>query len=319
MRIPVCGARSSWCAKPMPDSPPDILCGLPPNPHLALELLTQSSTEPERSLQRQSLAEAIGGERRGELVWVRAARGDELQGVALGQKIAGRAAAVYPPQLAEGANESLAPALLRALDEELSQGGVRLAQALLHGDQVEAKERLVAGGYQTAATLLYMVCERGSFPSAGPKSDVELSLLTAADEPQLHAVIEATYDGTLDCPLLNGLRSTADVVASYRAVGDYRPDLWRLVRRRGEVVGCLILADHPELSNLELIYLGVIPSARGSGLGLLLTQAALWTARELGRQRVVLAVDAANTPAIALYEAAGFMGFDQRQVLIKAL
>jgi ribosomal protein S18 acetylase RimI-like enzyme len=68
-----------------------------------------------------------------------------------------------------------------------------------------------------------------------------------------------------------------------------------------------------------LVYLGVIPAARGHGYGLALTRHALWLARQFRRQRVVLAVDAANAPAISVYEAAGFFGFDQRLVIIKKL
>ena len=137
--------------------------------------------------------------------------------------------------------------------------------------------------------------------------------------PRLLPLIEATYEGTLDCPLLNGLRTTADVVTSYRAVGAHRPDLWLLARCGQEDVGCLLLADHPEAGNLELVYLGITPLARGRGYGLTLVKHALAVARQLPRERVVLAVDAANTPAIRLYEAAGFFGFDQRLVMIKAL
>jgi ribosomal protein S18 acetylase RimI-like enzyme len=186
-------------------------------------------------------------------------------------------------------------------------------------DQVSEEAGFRAAGYTSAATLLYMACDGASYPDQPPDLELSLEPVTPTSEPRLEALIEASYQGTLDCPLLNGLRTTQDVLAGYRAVGTRRPELWLLARRGKEDAGCLILADHPEVDNLELVYLGLIPAVRGNGYGLALTRHALWLARQLQRQRVVLAVDASNTPAIRLYEAAGFFGFDQRLVNIKKL
>ena len=33
-----------------------------------------------------------------------------------------------------------------------------------------------------------------------------------------------TYEGTLDCPVLNGLRDMSDVLAGYRSTGHYHPE-----------------------------------------------------------------------------------------------
>ncbi|HUE72187.1 MAG TPA: GNAT family N-acetyltransferase [Pirellulaceae bacterium] len=299
--------------------PPALVHGLPDDPRAMLDLLAQSWPQPERSLQYQSLAMALAGGSRDSFVCVRALCGDALVGVVLAQQLPGRTAAVYPPQTTDASPADLSTQLLDALKESLHTGGIVLAQSLLSLDQAEDEARLAAAGFTGAATLLYMASDGVVFPDRPPISELALEPATLKNEPRLQQVIEATYEATLDCPLLNGLRTTDDVVAGYRAVGTYRPELWLMARCGDRDVGCLLLADHPDEGNLELVYLGVLPAARGRGFGLALARHALWLAQQLARERVVLAVDAANAPAIRQYEAAGFFGFDQRLVMIKTL
>lgn len=53
--------------------------------------------------------------------------------------------------------------------------------------------------------------------------------------------------------------------------------------------------------------MGLLPEARGKGLGRRLMQAAIHAARERGMERIELEVFASNTRAIRLYESAGFV------------
>ena len=90
-------------------------------------------------------------------------------------------------------------------------------------------------------------------------------------------------------------------------------------------VGCLVLARHggtrkngnaaasngPPVdalrSVLEVVYMGVVPEHRGSGLGAQLVRLALELARKVRCGSVILAVDTKNSPARTTYEAAGFV------------
>jgi mycothiol synthase len=56
----------------------------------------------------------------------------------------------------------------------------------------------------------------------------------------------------------------------------------------------------------EVFNLAVDPAAHGRGVGRWLLAAGLAHLTRLGRREVVLWVDAANGPALALYQAAGF-------------
>jgi mycothiol synthase len=84
-------------------------------------------------------------------------------------------------------------------------------------------------------------------------------------------------------------------------------------------VGCLLMTDYPEQGNCELIYMGVVPEARGHRWGVLISRHAQWVTRNAGRQRLVLAVDAANRPAIGMYSAAAFRAWDRRIVYLQTL
>ena len=118
---------------------------------------------------------------------------------------------------------------------------------------------------------------------------------------------------------VDGPLTTADVFAGYRAVGEFRPDLWHIAIHNGADVGCLLVNLHPDVAHAEIVYVAVVPEVRGRGLGLALTRHAQWLASQTKSQRLVLAVDAANEPAIRLYSKAGFDVFDRRAVWIHSL
>jgi ribosomal protein S18 acetylase RimI-like enzyme len=113
-------------------------------------------------------------------------------------------------------------------------------------------------------------------------------------------------------------------LAGYKAVGIYDASRWFLVIQsegEGNVrdVGCLLLTEHPAEKNWELIYFGVVPLARGARLGIEIVRHAQWLMRQSRAERLVLAVDAANSPAIAVYAAAGFEAWDRRSVFLRKL
>jgi ribosomal protein S18 acetylase RimI-like enzyme len=140
-----------------------------------------------------------------------------------------------------------------------------------------------------------------------------------AKHARLAQLVEATYRETLDCPSMNGVRSIEDVLAGYKASGRFAPQHWLLATHQGQDVGCLLLTDYPDQENFELVYMGIVPESRGRGWGVELARYAQWRAGQAGRQRLVLAVDALNRPALQAYQAVGFSPWDQRSVYLKIL
>ena len=201
----------------------------------------------------------------------------------------------------------------------MSQTDLRMVQALLSTDAGQDAELLRAAGFRHLSDLLYLVCLDKEFPAEPSASGLEFLALTDQSEPRFAALVEATYEGTLDCPAVNGLRSIEDVLLGYRATGTYDPRAWLFVRSRGENIGCLIVTDYPHLGTRELIYMGLVPAARRQGHGGAIVRHALWQAATARRQRLVLAVDAANTPALRMYAAAGFQAWDKKSVFMRAM
>ena len=93
----------------------------------------------------------------------------------------------------------------------------------------------------------------------------ELGLDAAA--PELLEALESSYQDTLDCPELCGLRETPDVLDSHRSTGVFDPALWWMVHVNGQARGCALFNRCPEQRTIELVYLGLSPELRGRGLG----------------------------------------------------
>jgi ribosomal protein S18 acetylase RimI-like enzyme len=248
--------------------------------------------------------------------------GELLAAATLIQLQPGRVANLWPPQLATERSAdagSAARQLLTAATELAVRAGTRMIQALLPTDSGPDAERLRAAGFEHDADLLYLVSPASAFPSTCPDDPFEYERYSSSSANRFSAVVERTYVGTRDCPRLNGVRPIQEVLEGYRAVGRFDPALWRLVRYQRNDVGCLLLVEHPPHKLWEVVYMGIVPEARGRGFGLAITRHAQWLASKAGAERLVLAVDAANEPAIKAYAAAGFTTWDRRSVFLKIL
>lgn len=290
-----------------------------------LALAMQCWPESERAAQLESLR-LLTLSNNGGFLLMSAERGEKLVGAILAQQIAGKAATLWPPQLASGESEpAIAEQLLARVEQELAAQDTHLCQALLSKGQAQASAALADAGYQHPADLLYMTCEPNHFPAAAPDfSEFRLRSFQPGKEAKLAQLIDETYISTQDCPSLNGLRSTLDVVLGYQHVGEFRPNRWLILEHLSpqstpRAAGCLLLARHSPHHTMELIYVGVTPAFRQQGLGRMLTQQAQWLAAQDQCQRLVLAVDAANGPAIAMYSAAGFWAWEERAIWVKRL
>lgn len=281
----------------------------------ALALLVSDLAPPERarriaSLRAQCANETIEG------LWA-AYRGRRMVGAMRAQIQPGRTALVAAPRVTAGQPDDTAGELLNRVVAALPAAGVQLAQVLLASDHGPEAELLSAAGFRHASDLLYLVSVSGVFPEAPPADHLEFLPYRPERHRQLAQMVERTYAGSLDVLAIDGVRNVDDVLAGYRAAGAFDPARWLLVRHGGADVGCLLLADDAENDQWELTYLGVVPESRRRGFGLAMTRHAQWLAQKASRGRVVLAVDAANAPAIAVYAAAGFVAWDRRSVFLR--
>jgi len=134
-------------------------------------------------------------------------------------------------------------------------------------------------------------------------------------ETQLAEVILATYEQSLDCPMLKGLRSGAEIVAGHRATGVFCPSTWWLVETpEGNSAGCLLMNDVTNEAAANIVYLGVVPACRGRRLATAMLQHAKSVARKRGKLALTLSVDTRNTYALNAYLSSGFVHVSRRVI-----
>jgi len=243
--------------------------------------------------------------------------GEKLSGVVMVQVQPGRTAALWPPRTTAGQPEALAQRLIQAACDFLVAGDVRTVQVLLGRSNEKDVALLESTGFSRLADLLYMVSTADTFPNSPPQAPLEFEPYRLESHERLATVVEATYRETLDCPELDGARPIEEVLDGYRETGLFDPDRWLIVRHDGKDVGCLLLADHPPHDNWELVYMGLTVEARGHAWGRDVARHAQWLTHIAGRARLVVAVDAANRPAVKMYAAVGFKTWERCTVYVK--
>jgi len=246
------------------------------------------------------------------------------------QAAPGRTAVVWAPQLIDGEPETTVTALFKEIDVRLEVGDFDFAQSTQMSDEGVIPDHLRIHDFQCAARLLYLICDvatAGDIQRGGTVEPVghdqgrplKFEPFTESEADRLMSLVERTYVETQDIPAMNDLRTMADVFDGYRHTGAFDPHNWFFVQFEGRDVGCLLLADHPEMDQFELMYMGVVPEARGQGLGKWITEQAIRHTLQAGRPRLILGVDADNSPALLIYTSAGFQSCQDRSVFLRNL
>ena len=247
-----------------------------------------------------------------------ARRGSKVCGAAWGQRQSGNVAVFWPPQLNAGEDQRTAVQLAERVVADLDETSVEMTQVFLADGSPATIDVLRQVGFRLLADLLYMSCESHTFPIAEREPcELEFVPYEGTERGRLMRLITETYEGTMDCAALNGVRDIDDVVNGYQATGVFRRENWLFVRDAGRDVGVLLLADHPKGRHWELMYMGLVPEARGRGWGGQIARYAQWLARGANVERIVVAVDAANEPAVTMYRNSGFATWDRRAVYVR--
>jgi mycothiol synthase len=232
---------------------------------------------------------------------------DRLLGAQVAVPLRGASGLVWPPSVREtSAGPAIADALLQAALAWLRGAGTRFAQALLDPDAAAAAESLTRAGFRHVTDLYYLQRDLAELPPVPTVAGLRLQTYGDADAALFETTLLRSYHGSKDCPELDGLRSGAEILDGHRAQGVWRPQTWWLALQDNEPAGVCLLTELEDGAGWDLSYLGVVPKRRGRGLGRALTLHALHAARGMGASEVMVAVDARNAPALALYEAAGF-------------
>lgn len=234
----------------------------------------------------------------------------------------GRTMLLFAPGFLPRANMQQATIALlnHVCDFCAKQHQVLLAQALIDPSQLRLQAIYAEAGFQNLAKLEYLQ----GYPDPDTRSPVlppgyHWTHYTPDHHDLFVQTILKTYEGSLDCPALSGVRSIGDILAGHKASGDFDPSAWYALVEGSTPRGVLLLSSTEGSDALELVYLGLTPDSRASGLGRLLMQEAM--AMTLRRQlvRLTLAVDSQNTPAMRLYHRFKMQRVGQKVALMRQL
>jgi mycothiol synthase len=240
-----------------------------------------------------------------------------LAGVQVCLPLAGKSGLFWLPQVLAAWRESdLGERLVRAGVAWVRQRGAKLAQAILPPNDVARAGPLLRSGFRHITRLQYL---RHHLVDLAPLPVVP-ALRIQPWAGNLEAVFQETllhtYDGTLDCPELNGVRTIDEIIAGHRAQGIWRPERWWLASVDDMPAGVALLTELFDQGGWDLSYVGVVPQLRRRGLGQALTVHALHAAHEAGALQLMVAVDERNAAARRMYQSLGFEPTECREVFL---
>jgi ribosomal protein S18 acetylase RimI-like enzyme len=248
-------------------------------------------------------------------------RGGRVVSAAMPVISPGRTMLILAPGGTAGkAAEAAARHLMGPICELGRARGVHLAQALVDPQDTTLIAALEEGGFSRMAELHYLQV----FPPVdGKLPDLPAGMEWVTYTPQVHdqyaRTIVESYRQSLDCPSLNGLRDVEDVLAGHRASGVFDAGMWFLLREGGRPLGTLLLSETLRGDAMELTYLGLVPEARGRGLGELMVRQAMAVSGFRGHSRFCLAVDSQNVPALKLYYRHGMQRVGSKLAMLRDL
>ena len=279
----------------------------------ACRLLAANRPSPERAAAAARYRHLLdAGEFDAAGLFTAIAEGDVI-GVMLAQPLAGALGLAWPPRFEPGA-EQVADALTTATCGWLRERGVRVCQAFGAPDDRDDFAPLLRHGFRRVTQVADMRRELDPFTPHEPAA-VELVPFDANPDA-FTATLLLTYAGSLDAPELTGDRTHAEVVAGLRGNGLIGSDWWFLATRENDPVGVVMWEPSTDAGAMEVSYLGLVPAARGRGLGDELVRRSLAFAAGRGFDTLTLSVDVRNEPALRLYRRHGFRDLDRRDVYL---
>ncbi|MCL2624143.1 MAG: GNAT family N-acetyltransferase [Planctomycetaceae bacterium] len=188
-------------------------------------------------------------------------------------------------------------------------------------DCQQSADEVVLGryGFEKISELLNLNAERTVFPTHCPAD--RLSFRPYRDEQWdiMVALVEKTYKNTLDFPRLTGYVPTEYILHGYQENHIFDPALWFFIEFQSRTIGALLLTQMDHSNHLELTYLGLAEEFRGRGFSREIVQFSQYIAGRKKKSHLLVAVDAANIPALNTYLHCHFQLHDQKEIYVRFL
>jgi len=241
-----------------------------------------------------------------------------IRGALICLPVPGASALFWPPQVRAGRDQQQhEDRLIHFAIDWLQRQGAKLGQSLLRPEEAILATPLERNGFQHITSLWYLrhalnltteillAAERLTYES-----------YAMGDRQLFQRTLMRTYEGTLDCPEVNGVRSVEEIIEGHQAQGVHDPAIWWLALDQGQPAGVLLLTDTPDCNAWDVSYVGVVPEARRRGHGREMMVKALREAARAETSQLTLSIDTRNQLAWELYRQLHFEPFDQREVYL---
>ncbi len=246
---------------------------------------------------------------------------DSLTVVCLWVPNPGKTATCYlpPTRYLQGQERQTATCLQTALSGATA-AGMKMIQGVFDAGDKSLQGIYQAAGYDRLAILQFMMhSARWDMPVMHLPNGYHLETYRPANHELFKQAIGASYEQTLDCQKMAGLRSLDDVILGHQHAGTFDPELWFVLVYESRGVGVLLLTANHALKSLDVTYLGLALPHRGRHLGCFFMTRIKKAMRLISARASLLAVDEANIPAVALYQHAGYRPKQRREVYFAPL
>jgi mycothiol synthase len=233
----------------------------------------------------------------------------------------GRTMLLFASLPASPAQESIVSRAIDGVCRGVSDSQAHLAQVLIDPTDDGMQRVYEAAGFEVMAELIYLhVTPRADTPFPVLAAGWRWDNYSSSTHDQFIETIQASYSHSLDCPALNGMRDMNDVLEGHKASGVFNPNHWFLLMESNEPRGVLLLASSGrDAAQMELVYLGVPASSRGKKIGEILMRQAIAVVAADKHERLALAVDEKNIPALKLYYRHGMNRLTSKLALMRDL
>jgi ribosomal protein S18 acetylase RimI-like enzyme len=213
--------------------------------------------------------------------------------------------------------------MIEAAAEHAKQAGGWVLQSLIEAEDPVPSDILTMGGMEYLTDLNYLRKTLLDYKFDAIEEIPSAQIIKyhpGTNDTLFIDVIEQSFIDSQDCPEVSHGRTAKAAFQSYRYAGHFSPDNWFvMVDETGVAQGVVLLTEHTEIEQWELIYLGVAVNSRKRGIGKKLMHQALRHVKDRRGQSLILAVDFRNSSALQLYRQAGFELFQRQKLHLQLL
>ncbi len=274
----------------------------------------------ERAQMAQTIAFMQSAKARGlDMMQMRVAlHGETVLYAVLPAELPGRSVILISGSPRNARQGMLAKQMISDMVEGYVRADMTMVQSLIDPDDSTLLSLYTSCGFEQLAQLIYLETHAQKVEWQLPRG-FSLENYNSQNHPDFATAILASYENSLDCPAMNGVRTIEDIIAGHKAAGEFDPANWLLVRKNEAPAGVLLLARVPGSDALDLVYIGLAAGARGCGVGGELMKVALSRAADLSCKRLTTAVDLRNRPAMQMYFRAGMQRVGSRLALVRVI